>query len=53
MEPGQKFEYNSGCNLTSEIGRMKGYYTFVKSLDNQEFRVEIPAFDLVVPCKLN
>ncbi|MCC6370729.1 MAG: Co2+/Mg2+ efflux protein ApaG [Bacteroidia bacterium] len=53
LEPGQKFEYNSGCNLQSEIGYMKGFYTFVKLLDEKEFTVEIPRFDLVVPAKLN
>ena len=53
LEPGQKFEYNSGCNLTSELGYMKGYYTFVKLLDSEEFLVNIPRFDLVVPARLN
>lgn len=53
LEPGQKFEYNSGCNLTSEMGYMKGYYTLVKRMDNKEFHVEIPRFDLIVPAKLN
>ena len=53
LEPGQKFEYNSGCNLTSEIGYMKGHYTLMKLVDGQEFNVEIPKFDLIVPAKLN
>ena len=53
LEPGQKFEYNSGCNLTSEIGFMKGYYTLLKLMDNKEFNVDIPQFDLIVPAKLN
>ena len=53
LEPGQKFEYNSGCNLTSEIGFMKGHYTLLKIMDNKEFNVEIPQFDLIVPAKLN
>jgi ApaG protein len=53
LEPGQKFEYNSGCNLTSEIGFMKGYYTLLKLMDGKEFNVDIPRFDLVVPAKLN
>ncbi len=53
LEPGQKFEYNSGCNLTSEIGSMKGFYTFLKVIDNQEIRVEIPKFDLIVPARMN
>lgn len=53
LEPGQKFEYNSGCNLTSEIGFMKGYYTLVKLADGKEFNVEIPKFELIVPGKMN
>ena len=53
LEPGQKFEYNSGCNLTSELGYMKGFYTFIKMLDNTEFKVDIPRFELVVPARLN
>lgn len=53
LEPGEKFEYNSGCNLTSEIGYMKGYYTLIKLLDGKEFNVDIPKFDLIVPAKLN
>jgi ApaG protein len=53
IEPGEKFEYNSGCNLTSELGTMKGHYTLVKLMDGKEFNVEIPQFDLVVPAKLN
>lgn len=53
LEPGQKFEYNSGCNLTSEIGYMQGYYTLLKMVDGKEFSVDIPRFDLIVPAKLN
>lgn len=53
LEPGEKFEYNSGCNLTSEMGYMKGYYTLINLMNSREFQVEIPRFDLVVPAKLN
>jgi len=53
LEPGQKFEYNSGCNLTSEMGFMTGYYTLLNVVDENEFDVEIPRFDLIVPAKLN
>jgi ApaG protein len=53
LEPGQKFEYNSGCNLTSEMGYMKGYYTLLKLMDNKEFNVDIPKFELIVPAKMN
>lgn len=53
LEPGEKFEYNSGCNLQSEIGHMTGYYTFTRLADTSEFRVDIPRFEMVVPAKLN
>ena len=53
LSPGEKFEYNSGCNLTSELGFMTGYYTLVKMFDGKEFNVEIPRFDLIVPAKMN
>lgn len=53
LEPGEKFQYNSGCNLTTDMGYMKGYYTMIRLFDESEFNVEIPKFDLIVPAKLN
>jgi ApaG protein len=53
LEPGEKFEYNSGCNLQTEIGYMTGYYTFTRLMDAQEFKVAIPKFELIVPSKMN
>lgn len=53
IAPGERFEYNSGCNLFTEIGYMKGYYTMQRLVDSEEFDVDIPKFDLVVPAKLN
>lgn len=53
LEPGGKFEYNSGCNLTTDIGYMKGFYIMQRLIDQKEFNVDIPKFDLIVPAKLN
>lgn len=53
IEPGEKFEYNSGCNLMTEIGYMRGYYTMQRLVDMEEFNVTIPKFDMIVPAKLN
>ena len=53
IEPGGKFAYNSGCNLSSELGYMRGSYTMKKMPEGEEFNVEIPQFNLVVPAKLN
>ena len=53
LEPGEKFEYNSGCNLTTDIGYMKGHYVMKKLIDETEFNVDIPKFEMIVPAKLN
>ncbi|MBC7412629.1 MAG: Co2+/Mg2+ efflux protein ApaG [Bacteroidia bacterium] len=53
LAPNQKFEYNSGCSLNSDMGYMQGYYTFVNTITNEEFKVQIPRFELIVPEKLN
>lgn len=53
IEPGNQHEYVSGCNLKTEIGTMKGEYEMLRLLDNREFEVKIPEFQLVTPYKLN
>ncbi|MFY0606903.1 MAG: Co2+/Mg2+ efflux protein ApaG [Cyclobacteriaceae bacterium] len=53
LEPGQRHEYVSGCNLKSGFGKMLGYYTMERMVDGKRFDVKIPAFDMVVPFKLN
>ena len=53
LKPGQKFQYNSGCNLNSDVGYMEGHYVLLNLLDGKEFNVPIPRFDLRVPGKLN
>lgn len=53
IEPGNMHEYVSGCNLKTEMGSMKGAYEMIRLLDNHQFDVEIPEFQLVTPYKLN
>lgn len=53
LEPGESYSYTSGCELHSEIGSMHGFYTFLNQNTNEVFRVNIPAFDLVFPGRLN
>jgi ApaG protein len=51
LEPGDSHEYRSYCVLRSPVGYMEGYYTFVRP-DGEEFRVEIPRFQLAGPLVL-
>jgi ApaG protein len=53
LEPDQKHEYVSGCNLQTEIGKMYGSYLMEKQIDGSTFTVEIPEFVMVAPYRLN
>jgi ApaG protein len=53
IAPGQSYNYMSGCMLNSELGRMYGTYTILNLNKHKKFQVNIPAFELVVPTKLN
>lgn len=53
LERGERYTYESGCDLSSEIGEMKGYYTFLNLEDNTTFEVIVPDFKLEFPAKLN
>ncbi len=51
--PGQVHEYDSFCNLQSEIGLMWGTYLMKRVEDNELFEVKIPEFELIANFKLN
>ena len=53
IAPLQEYQYMSGCNLRSEIGRMHGTYLMENLQTHETFRVFIPAFDMQVPFKMN
>lgn len=53
LAPGESHQYVSGCNLKSEVGYMKGYYTMKREVDNFLFEVNIPRFNLIASFKLN
>ena len=53
LKPGERFAYTSGCDLHSEIGLMKGFYTFQNMVDGELFEVFVPTFRLEYPPKLN
>ncbi len=53
LKPGEKYNYTSGCDLRSEIGLMKGFYTLKNLVDGELFEVFVPTFRLEYPPKLN
>ena len=53
LQSGKHFTYVSGCNLKTEMGKMEGYYTMENLNNKQQFKVKIPAFDMIMPAKLN
>ena len=53
LPSGEKYQYVSGCNLRTEMGKMFGAYQ-MENLDNKQlFDVNIPAFEMIVPFKNN
>ena len=53
LQPGERYQYVSGCNLRTEMGKMYGSYT-MENLNNKiTFEVNIPIFEMVVPFKMN
>lgn len=53
LNPGEDYQYVSGCNLRSEMGRMSGTYQMENLSSKQMFEVNIPAFEMFVPFKGN
>lgn len=53
LKPDEKFRYTSGADLNSELGMMKGFYTFKNLIDGETFQVFVPTFLLEFPYKLN
>lgn len=53
IKPGEKYEYVSGCDLKTDIGKMYGTFLMEKCHDGKLFHVIIPEFFMAAPEKLN
>lgn len=50
LNPGDSYQYMSGCPLSTPSGIMVGHYT-MRNRQGEMFEVEIPAFSLDMPGK--
>lgn len=53
LQAGERYQYVSGCNLRTEMGKMHGTYQMENLNTGQFFDVNIPAFEMIVPFKGN
>jgi ApaG protein len=53
INAGEQYQYISGCNLKTEMGKMHGTYLMEDLSQKKQFEVKIPVFDMVVPLKMN
>lgn len=53
LAPNELFEYESACSLTTDIGKMKGFYTLERLVDKTKIKVVIPEFELITPYRLS
>ena len=52
LQPGERYQYVSGCNLRTEMGKMYGSYTMENLNNKKSFEVNIPIFEMIVPFKM-
>jgi ApaG protein len=53
LKPSENYQYVSGCNLKTEMGKMHGTYLMENQNNKERFYVNIPSFDMIVPFKNN
>jgi ApaG protein len=53
LTAGETYQYVSGCNLRTEMGKMAGTYQMENLNSKSMFEVNIPAFEMIVPFKNN
>lgn len=53
LQPGETYQYMSGCNLNTDMGKMKGIYHMENQDTMQIFVVTIPEFEMIAPAKAN
>ena len=52
LQPGESFEYTSGCQLETPVGTMRGSYQMTAE-DGTQFEAPIPEFTLRIPRTLH
>lgn len=52
LEPGESFEYTSGCPLPTPFGFMRGRYEMLAPASGQRFDAEIAPFELRQPASV-
>ena len=53
INSGTHYQYISGCNLKTEMGKMSGTYYMENLHSKNFFEVKIPTFEMIVPFKNN
>lgn len=53
INPNERYQYVSGCNLRTEMGKMSGTYQMENLHNKLLFEVNIPSFEMIVPFKNN
>jgi ApaG protein len=53
INAGESYQYISGCNLKTEMGKMYGTYLMEDVAHKKQFHAIIPAFEMTVPFKMN
>ncbi|MFK7755951.1 MAG: Co2+/Mg2+ efflux protein ApaG [Flavobacteriales bacterium] len=53
IQPSETYTYSSYCEMSNEMGRMKGFYNLRNELTGEILKATIPTFNLELPFALN
>ncbi len=53
LQPSENYQYVSGCNLKTEMGKMHGTYLMENQNNKKTFYANIPSFEMIAPFKNN
>ncbi len=53
IQPGESYTYSSYCEMTNQLGRMRGFYNLRNEISGEVFKATIPTFNLETPHSMN
>lgn len=53
IDSDSSYQYMSGCNLKSDMGKMHGTYFMENCFNKKRFKIRVPIFEMIAPFRLN
>lgn len=53
LQPGEYHQYASYCDLSTDMGKMRGSFLMMRVKDGSYFEVPVPEFKMCLPARMN